>query len=106
MEHIIDITPEMEAVYKKLFENDNKFNQKEYEDILHNIANDKPPDGSHVYLGMTPRIYEEFGFERLPMMITSKHLYSTLMANGNLTSTAFDTVHYHDLGENILKQIP
>jgi hypothetical protein len=50
---------------------------------------------------MTPRVYEELGFQRLPMAITTNHLYATLRSEG-----IFDGFNYHNLGEDILKQIP
>jgi hypothetical protein len=50
---------------------------------------------------MTPRVYEELGFQRLPMAITTNHLYATLRAGG-----AIEGVNYHDLGKDILRQLP
>jgi len=102
MERIVDIDSRMEAVYESLFE-DRKyiFNQNKYEDVLRQAAEGNLPKDPHVFLGMTPRIYEELGFQRLPMAITGKHLYSTLRASGK-----FEDVNYHDLGEDILRQIP
>ncbi len=102
MEHIVEIDKRMENVYEKLFEDKTYiFNQKEYETTLSQIAEGKLPEKSHVFLGMTPRIYEELGFERLPMAMTRMHLYSTLRNGGS-----FNNVNYHDLGEDILRQIP
>jgi N12 class adenine-specific DNA methylase/predicted RNA methylase len=104
VEHIIDVDPRMEAVYEKLFE-DNRytFNPQQFDDILRQTAEGKLPESSHVFLGLTPRIYEELGLERLPMAITAKHLYTTLRDNGVL---AGPDIHYHDLGPDILRQIP
>jgi hypothetical protein len=102
MEHIVEIDSRMEAVYEKLFE-DNKyiFNQNEYEKTLKETAEGKMPKDSHIFLGMTPRIYEELGFQRLPMAMTNKHLYTTLRSSG-----ALPEFNYHDLGEDILSQLP
>jgi hypothetical protein len=102
MERIIDIDSRMEAVYKRLFENTKyKFKQNEYEKTLKDVSEGKLPEKSHVFLGMTPWIYEELGFQRLPMAMTGKHLYSTYRANGELKG-----VNYHDLGEEIMSQLP
>jgi len=102
MEHIVDIDSRMEAVYENLFENDKyRFNKNEYENKLNLIDEGNIPETPHVFLGMTPRIYEELGFQRLPMAITGKHLYSTLRANG-----IFENTNYHDLGKDILAQLP
>jgi 2-polyprenyl-3-methyl-5-hydroxy-6-metoxy-1,4-benzoquinol methylase len=102
MEHVVDIDNRMEEVYENLFNNDKyKFNKSAYEKTLNEIVGGKLPEDPHVFLGMTPRIYEELGFQRLPMAITGKHLYSTLRANGELKE-----FNYHDLGEEILKQLP
>ncbi|MDR2768193.1 MAG: N-6 DNA methylase, partial [Treponema sp.] len=100
MEHIVDIDPRMEAVYERLFE-ENAFRQDVYNGAVRQAAEGKLPENSHVFLGMTARIYEELGFERLPMAITAKHLYSTLRAGGELKD-----FNYHDLGEDLLQQIP
>ena len=102
MEHIVEIDSRMEAVYEKLFE-DNKyiFNQNKYEKTLKETAEGKLPKDSHIFLGITPRIYEELGFQRLPMAMTNKHLYTTLRSSGDLPE-----FNYHDLGEDILSQLP
>jgi hypothetical protein len=102
MEHIVEIDSRMEAVYERLFEDDKyRFSQNVYEKTLSLITEGKLPENPHVFLGMTPRIYEELGFQRLPMAITGRHLYSTLKANGE-----FEDTNYHDLGEDILRQLP
>jgi len=102
MERIIDIDSQMDIVYEKLFEDRTYiFNQNEYEKTLKNISEGILPENNHIFLGMTPRIYEELGFQRLPMVITNKHLYTTLRENGSLKG-----FNYHNLGEEILSQIP
>ncbi|MDR1389515.1 MAG: N-6 DNA methylase [Treponema sp.] len=102
VEHIVDVDPRMEAVYERLFEkNPYAFNQNDYDAIVRQALEGKLSKNSHVFLGMTPRIYEAIGFERLPVAITAKHLYSTLRASGE-----FEGVNYHDLGEDILRQLP
>jgi hypothetical protein len=102
MEYIAEIDPRMEAVYERLFEDGTyRFSQNEYEKALSRVAEGKLPDNSHVFLGMTPRVYEKLGFQRLPMTTTGKHLYSTLRVGGK-----FENTNYHDLGEDILRQIP
>jgi len=102
MERTIDIDNRMEAVYENLFDNNKyRFNKNEYEKKLSQIIEKKNFDNSHVFLGMTPRIYEELGFQRLPMAITEKHLYSTLRPDGILKD-----FNYHNLGEDILRQLP
>jgi predicted RNA methylase len=102
MERIIEIDSRMEEVYERLFD-DSKyiFKQNKYEETLAQVAEGKLPEDSHVFLGMTPRIYEELGFQRLPMAMTEKHLYSTLRANGDV-----EDVNYHNLGVEILRQLP
>ncbi|GHU41752.1 hypothetical protein FACS1894190_10230 [Spirochaetia bacterium] len=106
VKHIVKITPEMEAVYEDLFKantveiagKEYVFDQKEYENRIHAIAQgDKR--GTHVLLGPTPYIYEELGFERLPMMITREHL------NRIMHDEAPD-MNYHGIDEGIIKQIP
>jgi predicted RNA methylase len=103
MERVIDIDSRMEAVYENIFYNDSYiFKKNEYEQTLSKITEGKLPDEQHVFLGMTPRIYEELGFQRLPMAMTTTHLFQTLH-----TSSEWHTdKNYHDLGEDILRQIP
>ena len=51
--------------------------------------------GAHVYLGETPKfLIDEFNLQALPMMITNKHVKTTIL-NGK--DTKHD--HYHDLGK-------
>jgi predicted RNA methylase len=102
LERIVEIDPRMDEVYERLFE-DSKyvFKQNEFVKNLKEISEGKTPDNSHIFLGMTPQIYEDLCFQRLPMAITAKHLYTTLRAYGEI-----DGVNYHDLGEHILSQIP
>jgi hypothetical protein len=102
MERIVEIDSRMEEVYERLFD-DSKyiFKQNKYEETLAQIAEGKLPKDSHIFLGMTPRIYEELGFQRLPMAITNAHLYTTLRSSGLLPE-----FNYHDLGEDILRQLP
>ena len=102
MEHIVDVDKKMEVVYERLFEDTAyRFNQDEYEKTLKYVAEGNVTEGTHVFLGMTARIYEELGFERLPMAITKNHLQSTMKAGGDIRDA-----HYNNLGEDVLKQIP
>ena len=102
MERIVEIDSRMEEVYERLFEDDKYiFKQNKFEEILAQVAEGKLPNDSHIFLGMTPRIYEEVGLLRLPMAMTGKHLYSTLRASGDI-----ENVNYHNLGEDILRQLP
>jgi len=102
MERVVEIDSRMEAVYERLFEDsENKFNQGEYEKTPTQITDGTLPKKPHIFLGMTPRVYEELGFQRLPMAITTNHLYATLRAGG-----AIEGVNYHDLGKDILRQLP
>jgi len=103
MDLIVDIDNRMETVYERLFEDKtNIFNQKEYEKTVKEITEGKLPEKTHIFLGMIPRIYEELGFQRLPMTITGKHLYTTLRANDG----KFESANYHELGEEIIRQLP
>jgi predicted RNA methylase len=109
LDRIIEITPEMRAVYDGLFETNKveingkeyEFNRERYEKHIHNIAMGEIK-GTHVLLGATPPVYEELGFERLPMMITREHL-SKIMREKDLYN---GRENYHGLGEDVLKRIP
>ena len=68
-----------------------QFNQEEFDKTIDKIANFKDEtskfSSSHVYLGMTPPIYQELGFERLPVMITAKHLQNIMTETGKDKNT-------------------
>jgi hypothetical protein len=107
LDRIIDLTGEMRAVYDELFEADKveidgqeyEFNQKRYEGHIRDIARGDVK-GTHVFLGVTPPIYEELGFERLPVMITREHL-SNIMRDKNEYNP-----NWHGLSAAVLNQIP
>jgi SAM-dependent methyltransferase len=108
LDRLIDLTPEMKSVYEEIFQTnsfkingkDIRFDQKRYEEhIEHIAAGDKK--GAYVLLGMTPTLYEELGFERLPLFITRKHL-SDIMHPEDMYSRE----HFHGVDESLLKQVP
>lgn len=57
----------------------------------------------NVLFGPTPQNLIDLGFEQLPMMITSKHIYT--MAKGDGRFKGKDD-HYHNLGAEMVKQLP
>ena len=58
---------------------------------------------SHVYVMETPKVLTDLGLRKLPMLMTAKHVYTAARADGKYNKKK---VHYHDLGSNLLKQIP
>ena len=106
LDRIIELNPDIIKVYDELFtESRFRFKQDEFEKVIDNIARRKDETGkfksSHVYLGMTPPIYQELGFERLPVMMTARHLKSVMQDWGSDTN-----VNYHGLTADIIAQIP
>lgn len=106
LDRIVELNPEIIKVYDELFtERRFHFKQDEFEKTIDNIAQYKNETSrfksSHVYLGMTPPIYQEIGFERLPVMITAKHLQNIMTENGKS-----ENINYHDLSSDMIKQIP
>ncbi|GHU84508.1 hypothetical protein FACS189473_2040 [Spirochaetia bacterium] len=100
---IIDIKPEIQDVFEQMFQNtEYVFKQKEYEDTLHRIASgERLDERSHVFLGMTPPLYQEMGLEEKPLMIRSFKIHTAMNEQGT-----YHSAHFHGLGEDILKQIP
>lgn len=104
LDRIVKLNPEIIKVYDELFtESRFRFNQKRFEKTVKDINenNLEKFKASHVYLGMTAPIYQEIGFERLPVMITSKHLKTVMQDWGSDTSA-----NYHGLTLDIIAQIP
>ncbi|WP_428771386.1 zincin-like metallopeptidase domain-containing protein [Treponema sp. HNW] len=106
LDRIIELNPDIIKVYDELFtESRFRFKQDEFEKIIDNIAVLKDETvkfkSSHIYLGMTPPIYQELGFERLPVMITAKHIKTAMMETGNNPH-----INYHGITPEIVKQIP
>ncbi|MGI5092700.1 zincin-like metallopeptidase domain-containing protein [Treponema socranskii] len=104
LDRIVTLNPEIIKVYDELFtESRFRFNQKRFEKTVKDINenNLEKFKASHVYLGMTPPIYQEIGFERLPVMITAKHLKNVMQDWGSDAN-----VNYHGLTPDIIAQIP
>lgn len=106
LDRIIELNPEIIKVYDQMFTHGRfQFNQEEFDKTIDKIANFKDEtskfSSSHVYLGMTPPIYQELGFERLPVMITAKHLQNIMTETGKDKNT-----NYHGLSSDMIKQIP
>ena len=104
LDRIVELNPEIIKVYDELFtESRFRFNQKRFEKTVKDIDKNSLEKfkASHVYLGMTPPIYQEIGFERLPVMITAKHLKNVMQDWGSDTN-----VNYHGLTPDIIAQIP
>lgn len=106
LDRIIELNPEIIKVYDQMFTHGRfQFNQEEFDKTIDKIANFKDEtskfSSSHVYLGMTPPIYQELGFERLPVMATAFHLKTAMMERGNDPN-----INYHGIPSDMIKQIP
>ena len=106
LDRIIKLNSEIIKVYDQMFTHGRfQFNQEEFDKTIDKIENFKDEtskfSSSHVYLGMTPPIYQELGFERLPVMITAKHLQNIMAETGKDKNT-----NYHGLSSDMIKQIP
>ena len=104
LDRIVELNPEIIKVYDELFtESRFQFKQDKFEKTIKDINENSLEKfkASHVYLGMTPPIYQEIGFERLPVMITAKHLKNVMQDWGSDAN-----VNYHGLTPDIIAQIP
>ena len=104
LDRIVKLNPEIIKVYDELFtESRFHFKQDKFEKTVKDINENSLEKfkASHVYLGMTPPIYQELGFERLPVMITARHLKSVMQDWGSDAN-----VNYHGLTPDIIAQIP
>ena len=104
LDRIVKLNPEIIKVYDELFtESRFHFKQDKFEKTVKDINENSLEKfkASHVYLGMTPPIYQELGFERLPVMITAKHLKNVMQDWGSDAN-----VNYHGLTPDIIAQIP
>lgn len=105
LDRIIPLNPEMIRVYDELFTAERfMFNQQRFDEAVDTISTQKDASRfaeSHLYLGMTPPIYQELGFERLPVMITARHIQNIMQPEKEGS-----VPNYHGLTPEMIKQIP
>ncbi|UTC47724.1 LPD1 domain-containing protein [Treponema vincentii] len=105
LDRIIPLNPEMIRVYDELFTAERfMFNQQRFDEAVDAISTQKDASQfaeSHLYLGMTPPIYQELGFERLPVMITARHIQNIMQPEKEGSAP-----NYHGLTPEMIKQIP
>ena len=104
LDRIVELNPEIIKVYDELFTDSRfHFKQDEFEKTIKDIKDNSLEkfEASHVYLGMTPPIYQELGFERLPVMATALHIKSAM-----LEVSENPNIHPHNISAEVLKQIP
>jgi|GEM_PF-891864 len=105
LDRIIPLNPEMIRVYDELFTAERfMFNQQRFDEAVDTISTQKDASRfaeSHLYLGMTPPIYQELGFERLPVMITARHIQNIMQPEKEGSAP-----NYHGLTPKMIKQIP
>ena len=81
------------------------FNQNDFEKEIDQLSRRKNETGkytaSHIYLGMTPPIYQKIGFNNLPVMTTAIHIKTAMMKEGNNPNR-----HYHGISSETIKKIP
>ena len=105
LDRIVPLNPEMIRVYDELFTAERfMFNQQRFDEAVDTISTQKDASQfaeSHLYLGMTAPIYQELGFERLPVMITARHLHNIMQPEQEGSAH-----NYHGLTPEMVKQIP
>jgi hypothetical protein len=81
------------------------FNQNDFEKEIDRLSRRKSETGkyasSHIYLGMTPPIYQKIGFNNLPVMTTAIHIKTAMMKEGKNPNR-----HYHGISSETMKKIP
>mgnify|MGYP000891802618 FL=1 len=105
LDRIIPLNREIIRVYDELFTAERfMFNQQRFDEAVDTIKAQKDAAQfaqSHLYLGMTAPIYQELGFERLPVMITARHLHNIMQPEKEGSAP-----NYHGLTPEMVKQIP
>ena len=105
LDRIIPLNREIIRVYDELFTAERfMFNQQRFDEAVDTIKAQKDAAQfaqSHLYLGMTAPIYQELGFERLPVMITARHLHNIMQPEKERSAP-----NYHGLTPEMVKQIP
>ena len=105
LDRIIPLNREIIRVYDELFTAERfMFNQQRFDEAVDTIKAQKDASQfaqSHLYLGMTAPIYQELGFERLPVMITARHLHNIMQPEKEGSAP-----NYHGLTPEMVKQIP
>ncbi|MGI5090733.1 hypothetical protein ABK01_04275 [Treponema sp. OMZ 305] len=105
LDRIIPLNLEIIRVYDELFTAERFiFNQQRFDEAVDTINAQKDVSQfaqSHLYLGMTSPIYQELGFERLPVMITARHIQNIMQPEKEGSAT-----NYHGLTPEMIKQIP
>ena len=105
LDRIIPLNREIIRVYDEFFTAERfMFNQQRFDEAVETISMQKDAAQfaqSHLYLGMTAPIYQELGFERLPVMITARHLHNIMQPEKERSAP-----NYHGLTPEMVKQIP
>ena len=80
-----------------------KFSIKEdFATQIDKVLNDNGDfEQTHLYMGETPKVLTDLGLRKLPMLITAKHIYTMAKDSGK-----YKKVNYHDLGAELIKQLP
>lgn len=81
------------------------FNQTDFEKKIDRLSWRKSETGkyasSHIYLGMTPPIYQKIGFNNLPVMTAAMHIKTAMMKEGKNPNR-----HYYGIPSETMKKIP
>ncbi|MCI5731199.1 MAG: hypothetical protein MR304_06625 [Eubacterium sp.] len=75
---------------------------------IDNVLNDTVPDNyTHVYLGKTPEVFKELGWNDLPMLMTNQHVYSTIKTQeeAKKDNRFSKRRNYHGLGKELFEKV-
>lgn len=77
-----------------------KYQQRSFQEQIDEVIDGKFPSDSAVYVGKTPSILAEIGFDgNLPMLVTQKHIKDAIAPKN-------DQIHQHGLTVDQVKSIP
>ena len=77
---------------------------KQIDDVLNDTV---PKDYTHVYLGETTKALKELGWNDLPMLMTNKHVYSTIKTQeeAKKENRFKPKTNYHGLGKGLFTKL-
>ena len=100
-------TPEGDAMFSHKKESVQSEITTEYQKTVDQVLSMQNTKPDHVVIGYTPDVYKDLGMPALPFVIGTGHIYSAAKteAEAKLDGNYNPKVHYHGLGDSIVKNI-
>lgn len=85
---------------KPTSDEDIRYSRKPFAEQVDEVLQGKDTTSTHLKIMDTPKILQDIGLSNLPILMTAKHLFTTVNDSGRRKG------NYHGLGVEIIKQLP